>query len=244
MRIIRADNSPAQPLCAAGILGLLLLSSLKSPPCEAAPMNGSCSDGHAWSGPAVKTGRGGLLSINGRLVAPLWLKVGGEDPLEGAGPDRWANVNFTLQRATAEGRVPIVAFATDRWARNSSAYEPATDWAVPLSNRTLHLLATVVANAPGALLYPTIYPYFNTHGDGSCVVPGQPCAHTILRDGGNTTRRSFANSPSPDWARAVAAVVRRYLCALDRLYPGRVLGLQLNGLETGGTNNICRVGAL
>ena len=63
-------------------------------------------------------------------------------------------LNYTLQRAVEER------------SGNHCSVCHGPDWATPLSNRSLRLLTTVIVNAPTTLLYPTIYPFFNTHADG------------------------------------------------------------------------------
>ena len=61
------------------------------------------------------------------------------------------------------------------------------------------------------------------------------CEPTLLQDSQNAsnTRPGFANSPSGDWAAAAARKVQALLCYLDRRFPGKIFGLQLNGMETG-----------
>ena len=202
---------------------------------------------HPWTGPhsTVDNSTGSVrLLIDGKPVVPIWLKVGGEDPLEQGGYDRWAKVEFTLDVAVATGGVPIVAFGTDRLVRNSSAYEPGTDWAFsdshPLDNRTAELFDRIVAHAPTALLYPTVYPFFDHHGaqfsgPTSCVVPGTPCDQVTTQDTQNASndRVSFPNVPSAAWADAAAAAVVRLMCYLDRRFPRKIFGVQLDALETG-----------
>eukprot|EP01052_Picozoa_sp_SAG31_P024082 SAG31_NODE_2025_length_6642_cov_6.408681_3_plen_832_part_00 len=200
-----------------------------------------------WSGPhsTIDNSTGSArLMIDGKVVVPIWLKVGGEDPLEQGGPDRWAKVQFTLDQATAAGGVPIVAFATDRLVRNSSAYEGGTDWAFsdahPFDNRTAELFDRIVAHAPTALLYPTVYPFFDHHGaqfsgPASCVVAGTPCDQVKTQNFGNASdvRVSFPNVPSAAWAGATAAAMVRLMCYLDERFPRKIFGVQLDGLETG-----------
>ena len=180
------------------------------------------------------------LSIDGKPFLPFWIKVNPEDPLEGGGPDRWEKVQYTLQQAAKAGALPIVAFVTDRLNRNSSAVEGGTDWqfsqATPFDNRTEDLFAKIASYAPDALLYPTVWPWFDRHDNGACEIPGGHCEPTLLQDSRNAsnTRPGFANSPSADWATQAAAKVQALMCYLDRRFPGKIFGLQLNGMETGG----------
>jgi len=152
---------------------------------------------HAWTGPrsTVDNSTGSVrLLIDGKPIVPIWLKVGGEDPLERGGLDRWAKVQFTLDQATATGGVPIVAFPTDRLVRNSSSYEGGTDWAFsdakPLDNRTADLFDRIIKHAPTALLFPTVWPYYDHHGatfsgPASCEIPGAPCDSVVLQNSMN-----------------------------------------------------------
>jgi hypothetical protein len=201
----------------------------------------SCA--HPWSGPKVTIGKAAdswrRLIINGQAIVPMWVKVGGEDPLEGGGPNRWDAVRFTLQQAAKVGALPIVSFSTDRLVRNSSAVEGGTDWqfnqARPLDNRTEDLFQRILSYAPDALLFPTIYPWFGHHDNGACVVSGRACQQIVMQDSTNAShsRISFPNVPSAQWAAQVAQQLAGLLCYLDARFPRKLFGVQLNGIETG-----------
>ena len=177
------------------LLSMLAAASAPPPPCGGRP----------WSGPRVSisssTGGGlGRLAIDGRAVVAQWVKVGGEDPLEGGGADRWTKVQYTLVQAAKVGALPIVSFGTDRMVRNSSGSEGGTDWqfsdATPFDNRTEDLFARILAYAPNALLLPTVWPYFAHHDNGACEVAGQRCESTLLQDATNTsnTKKGYVSA--------------------------------------------------
>jgi hypothetical protein len=165
-----------------------------------------------------------------------WFKFGSNDKIVNLTEN--SRVLYEIAQAERVG-VPVVSFELDRRVHGSAAYESGTDWlfdaAHPLDSRTATLFDAVVAAAPTALLLPTVYPYFDAHGDGSCVDPSTPCEKTLLLDVQNASnsKRGFANSPSPSWVGNVSAQLRELMCYLDSRYPGRLMGVQLNGMETG-----------
>jgi hypothetical protein len=194
----------------------------------------------SWSGPRVSVGSAHgfpRLQINGVDTMATWFKVGQNDNFANLTDNRRAL--FEIRQAERAG-VPIIGFGLDRKVHGSSSYEGGTDWLFdedhPLDARTANRFDAVIAAAPSALLLPTVYPYFDSHTDGrSCTDPTTACEHTLLRDASNASRsrRGFSNSPSPSWVGNVSVRLRNLMCYLDRRYPGKILGVQLNGMETG-----------
>lgn len=146
----------------------------------------------SWSGPRVGIGSSHgfpRLLVDGQPKMPIWFKFGKSDDFVDLSQNRRAL--FEIEQAARVG-VPIIAFGFDRKIHGSSAYEGGTDWLFdadhPLDNRTADSFEAVMAAAPSALLFPTVYPYFDSHADGRCTDPSTACEHTLLRDVRNASR--------------------------------------------------------
>ena len=225
------------------------------PPKEALKSDDSHADGSQeaaaktqvleWSGPDVKiadVNGSAVWTIDGKVQTPQYFKI---TLTQGYRPPPTGNrtqLDYELHLAAAAG-LPVIAFELNfrnmsKWGRS----EPGTDWAFdegrPLDAATKSEFDYILAAVPHALLWPVIDAWLpgpaNSNNHPDYAVPG--LENLVLRNlSGNpsvTDTFNFNVSPNEAYIMQAEAQLKGYMRLIDKLYPRKIFGVQVNNLET------------
>ena len=178
------------------------------------------SESSSWSGPnaIVRRQNGHVeLLIDGKPSVPIWFK---NHASASGSSEFWATVQYELRLAAGAG-VPVISFVLACTETASCATDGKLDPTVAKMVTEADQASAAANSSHKALLWPTVFPHW-------------PDAEPVLTSDATSSKTSkeYGNTPSFSWRNKTAAAVATWMQALDKAYPGRVLGVHLAGLQT------------